>query len=316
MDFGDAKTQAVKYNVYSYPTYLFLDTAGKELQRFGGAMNASHFLENAQKYSDHQNSFLVLRERYKNGERDPDFMRKYLVTAKNAGDTGFAKMSETYFATLPDQEWVNRENFEILEKTLRSTHQAGFEKLLKHYKAFGEVAGKERVNAKINQVFDAAFNEVCFVNRQKQMSEVDEARYAAMVNNIKALDYDGKEDIMAMLNIKYHYTRQDKPAYLSAAKAYVAKYFWNDAWKLNSHAENFYRFADNKEDLLLALDWSKRALELYEEYYFHDTYAALCQKLNMKQEALIHAQKACSVAEEEGVKLKELEDRLEEIKKM
>lgn len=59
--------------------------------------------------------------------------------------------------------------------------------------------------------------------------------------------------------------------------------------------------------------WAKKAIELYPDWAFYDTYAAVLFKLGNKSEAQSMAKKAIEKAKETGADAKETEALLEKI---
>ncbi len=77
---------------------------------------------------------------------------------------------------------------------------------------------------------------------------------------------------------------------------------WLDSGKLNSLAWKAYKQENNKEKLSIALKWIKRSIDLEENYYNTDTYAALLYKIGRYEEALSVAKKAIDIAMKSGSK--------------
>jgi len=71
---------------------------------------------------------------------------------------------------------------------------------------------------------------------------------------------------------------------------------WDDYSSLNSMAWNVYEVESDKEKIINAIKWVKRSIELDENYYNTDTYAALLYKIGNYEKALLLAQKAIEIA--------------------
>lgn len=316
MEKGDGIKVAAKYKISFYPTFLFLDTAGKELHRVTGTSKTNEFIAHAQKSLDPKNRFSSLKEQYQKGDRNPAFLRKYIMAAQQAGDMNVNELSDWYFAFIPENELVTKENFEIIERTVYQTSQPGFEKMYTHREKFTALVGKEKMDAKMAHVMGRSFNEAYKWDSKKQAETVNEEKYAAMTAKVKSFDFAGRDKILSEQEMRYLLAKDDQEAYLAALRTHIPKYSWNDAEELNNRAWKFYERSDKKAELELALSWSKRSLELSDDCYKNDTYAALCQKLNRKKEAMTHAQKALDQAKKAGENLTDYEARIAEIKKM
>lgn len=73
---------AAIYDINVYPTYLILDSEGKELNRASSSMTGEQFVTMvSQMLGETNSSFAELQERYDSGERSVEFVREYLMDA-------------------------------------------------------------------------------------------------------------------------------------------------------------------------------------------------------------------------------------------
>ncbi len=79
---GQGISLARKYNVFSYPTYLFVNGSGTLIYRTEGYMPAQRFMQEMKNALEELNDSITLLEmdaRYMSGNRDSEFMYNYIV---------------------------------------------------------------------------------------------------------------------------------------------------------------------------------------------------------------------------------------------
>jgi len=80
-----------KFEVTSYPTYLFLNPSGELVYKTIGVFDAPSFLAKAQKALDSDEQYFFLLEEYNRGHQGVLFLRQLMNAAKRAGDEEMAE---------------------------------------------------------------------------------------------------------------------------------------------------------------------------------------------------------------------------------
>jgi Thioredoxin-related protein len=124
---GEGIELSKKYGVKGYPTMIFLDKEGKELNRLVGATpNADFFITLVQQVLGEKPPYSELRKRYDNGERDLDFVRQLIsdggVYANTLQDETERKalfqfnknLVNWYFTQKKPSELMNPEDFGLI----------------------------------------------------------------------------------------------------------------------------------------------------------------------------------------------------------
>jgi len=75
---------------------------------------------------------------------------------------------------------------------------------------------------------------------------------------------------------------------------------WNNSGQLNNLAWDVYENETNNEMLKKAIEWVQRSIELDENYYNTDTYAALLYKTGKYKQALILSKEAINIAKKKN----------------
>jgi thioredoxin-related protein len=79
MEKGEGIELAKKYNVRSYPTYLFFDSNGNLVHRSLGSMPAEDFIKLCKSALDPNQQYITLREKYLSGNKDTAFLRQFSI---------------------------------------------------------------------------------------------------------------------------------------------------------------------------------------------------------------------------------------------
>ncbi|MDE7073906.1 MAG: thioredoxin family protein [Odoribacter sp.] len=130
-DFINARFVSVKYDmekeaglafgqkypgeVKAYPTMLIIDTEGKLIHKFVGSQPAEELLNNIEEGLK-GNTIYVLEEKYRQGNRESEFIKKYLAALNNVSDKEkYEEVACAYAATFPMDSLLNAELWRLME---------------------------------------------------------------------------------------------------------------------------------------------------------------------------------------------------------
>ncbi|SMC45578.1 thioredoxin fold domain-containing protein [Chryseobacterium sp. YR221] len=126
MEKGEGREIAAKYGVRSYPTYLFLNGEGELVSQNSGYMEAGMFVTMAQDINSPGNKKGSLKERFANGEKDPEFLIN-VMKLNSSSDFDFAKKaSERYFENKKKTEELSKEEIGLLLYFVKSTEDPNY----------------------------------------------------------------------------------------------------------------------------------------------------------------------------------------------
>lgn len=126
MEKGEGREIAAKFGVRSYPTYLFLNGEGELVSRNTGYMEESMFVTMAQDVNSPGNAKGSLKERFANGEKNPEFLIN-IMKLNSSTDFDFAKKaSERYFENKKKNEELSKEEIGFLLYFLKSTEDRNY----------------------------------------------------------------------------------------------------------------------------------------------------------------------------------------------
>lgn len=126
MEKGEGRDIAAKYGVRSYPTYLFLNGDGELVSQNYGYMEESLFLSMAQDVNAPNNKKGSLKERFAQGEKDPEFLIN-VMKLTSTSDFEFAKKaSERYFENKKKTDEFSKEDIGYLLFFLKSLEDPNY----------------------------------------------------------------------------------------------------------------------------------------------------------------------------------------------
>ena len=178
MEKGEGRDIAKKFRVTSYPTFLMLKTDGSLLHRvIGGTGTGEEFLKKVQEGLD-ENSIGKLEVRYMNGNRDMDFLMKYIEALVQARDVEKAKgIAQEVLVSLDDDEKCSAPYWFIYEnRELSPVGSGNMVYLLKHVEKFRQGVGVEKVDAAVAGLFEMQLEAILRGrNRNATLADVEDA---------------------------------------------------------------------------------------------------------------------------------------------
>ncbi len=254
MEKGEGIEFAEKYNVHSYPTYLFFNSNGELVHRSGGAKESDKFIQDGRNAMNPDMTLYGLQAKYEAGNRSAEVLMNYAIALSNANQKGTKEVADAYFATQSESDLMSESNWNMINRFTTSIDSREFKYLEANSDAFSKAYGEEKVNKKIDNTYIGYY----FQNK-------DFKAYGEYVQKIEPAIHDN----------------------------------WNS---LNMHAWNMYEVTDDKELLEMAMGWAKRSMEIEENFYNTDTYAALQYKLGNYDEAMKYANLAIEHAKKNNEK--------------
>lgn len=281
MEQGEGLTLAEKYFIFAYPSLLFVDYDGTVVHRYAGYKDDKGMLTLGNEALDDSNNLEGLAEQYKNGERSPEFLMKYLQASFHAADGGHVEVLEAYLATQSD--WDTPDNKELIYNLLDRPNSKLFDHLVKNKAAYFEVYGENEVANKIQNIVYESLSK-----GTTKLEDADKLFARAFPKEAKKL--------AAQYKMAHYQQKEDGNNYAQAAIDYVKSFPEINSEELNDISWMFYDIVDNKKQLKQALKWAKKSVKTDNSYLNNDTLAALYHKYGKNKKALKVANKAIAIA--------------------
>ncbi len=289
MEKGEGRTIRTKYNVSAFPTFLFVNGAGELQYTTKGAKPIEKFIkmgEEALKRFDNSGQFA---DKYEEGDRDPELLRKYAAALAKAGKPDAAKVANEYIRTKPDFAAPDNLNF-LYDATIYADSRI-FSLFVKNKNAIAAQKGEAAVADKIQSA--------CENTIQKAIEYKEPALLAEAKEKMQANAPDKFETFNIESDMTFAEAMEDSKTFLKAADKYIKANGKNNALVLHKMA---VRVASNESaDAKMkaqALKWAAKAAENGGELKYIYSHAELLYMNGKNQQALTLAEQAKSMAEE------------------
>ncbi|WP_292009324.1 thioredoxin fold domain-containing protein [Chryseobacterium sp.] len=255
MEKGEGRDLARKYGVRSYPTYLFLNGDGELISQNYGYMEEGLFLAMAQDINSPNNKKGSLKERFANGEKDPEFLVN-IMKLSSTSDFEFAKKaSERYFENKKKNEELTRDELGYLFFFIKSVEDPNYKvfadrkaEIIKYvpedtYKQFDD-------QMKLSKIIEESVDD--------KNNRIDEKAFLA-----KAEPIVGKEEAQMRLNqtkLSYYEFHENYPAYETTALEYYKNPDSFDPNELLRAAWVFSNHVSNTASLKKAVEWAEKSV--------------------------------------------------------
>ncbi len=313
------------YKVQMHPTFMFLDSAGTILDKLVGVFTPNQFVQTGQNVLARRFTLNAFQQQYKKGNRDAAFLLSYCYKLNDAYELD-SDMINQYLKTQSMEDFGKEENIRfIYEFSLLHYHNTimynspAFNYMVSHKDKFNALFDPKQVDSRILWILstaaydattdDATFNKILGMLKDYDNGNAHEFR--EMDGRLTGMQTNKHIVLTAKL---YRYElKGDRTMYEEALKELTAR-MWNQQEELNNMAWGWYESKSNAADIAQAIEWSKRSIELNNNYANNDTYAALLYKAGRNKEALAQADKAIAIAKEKSQDYRSTTELLQKMK--
>ncbi len=289
MEKGEGIELAKKYNVRSYPTYLFFDSNGNLVHRGLGSMPAEDFIKLCKSALDPNQQYITLREKYLSGNKDTAFLRQFSMVAADAQDSLYKSAMMEYLDAV--NYTLSNENIFYIINLTSNLNDESFKIIQKNKIVFENVYGQKNLDE---------FIENLVWNEAKRVGKKGEDKVA--FRKVIAQYLPGKEDILsAEYDLSLLKRAGNWSAYLPKAEKFANEFAKDDWERLNDIANNFLENYSTKSALQKGLKISLRSVEVMPNFINLLTTAQIHEKLkdntNAKKYAALSLEKAKDIPE-------------------
>ena len=199
MEKGDGLNLKKQFNVFAYPTYMFLDKDGNPIHRSMGSMTMDMFMNLGRAAVDTSKCYFLLKKRYDAGERNPDLLYNYAIAKNQAGKLSmfnfnydYEPIAHEYFQTQSPEELLNRKNWASIQILVNSIYDPVFNFVMEHRNDYSKRYGKTAVDSTISNVayisYSTRTSEKDSTIRNKAKEIINNINYPYFVKKTKELD--------------------------------------------------------------------------------------------------------------------------------
>ncbi|MCX2451881.1 thioredoxin family protein [Pedobacter sp. PLR] len=320
MEKGEGIELRKKYNVQSFPTFLFVNDKGEVIHRTASRMAVAEFLEEGKIAGDPKRNLSFLTSKYESGQRDIPFVLDYFLVLQKTNRT----IGDPIGKDISERISLAELNSALGWKAIKALARTESDRLGAHFMAnqaayAGYATEVEREQLKDRLITNTMYG---YLYSKNEKAFMDRLSYFKTPDNLARR----KQGIM--LEADFYLYNNKNAEYIKITNAALKGDLKDDAEKLSFLA----RRADSKSSanakdaanakavanpkiLKQAYKMAKQSTLLEpEEYSIQSTFAKVCLSLKKKDEALVAAKKSRALADAETSKIQKLaQDLLDKI---
>lgn len=292
--YADAKKMAEQYNINVYPTYLFFNPEGKLVHRLVGSMEAEAFLSKAKNAMNEGSQYYPMLNKYKSGQKEPDFLKRLANTAGEAYDMENAQLiANDYLAT--QDNLLTDENVDFIFNFTNNSKGFGFKALLENESKINQLKKNSSATDRLVEIIKQ--EELAPYLKRKNAPIPDWKIISAAISKKYPKHAD---EVILGGKVAYYKGKKDWVGFQSAIQPYMNKYGEKATpAQLNDYAWTVFENCTESKIINDAIIWSKLSIKDKEDPAFIDTYANLLYKSGKNQDALKWEEKALSMVSDQ-----------------
>lgn len=185
---GEGRELAKRYQVHSYPTYIFVDPKTQKLiHRSGGNKPVADFIADTRGALDPKLSSVYLTEKYNSGQYDSKFLMDYIRYKKTSGDRDLLKEFDQLIGM--GNKLTDPEVWALYRDCINGYRNPYVKQISDNYRQFTELFGKKEVDTKLAEVTQYA--PASFI---KELCDFDGKDYNLKMEHMSRLFREQKYD--------------------------------------------------------------------------------------------------------------------------
>ncbi|MDR6968400.1 thioredoxin-related protein [Flavobacterium arsenatis] len=282
-----------KFDVKSYPTFVFLDKNETLLYNLSGEYKTDALIQEAKNALNPKMQLPYLEQQFLNDPSNVDKCLAYILTlGKGKERKQISIPAHKYLATQKEQDLVSDKNWKVIANAVTDIESREFQYVLKNQPAFEKLTSPLRVERKINSMVSESL---------KPFTEnLDTIQYFKNRKIAKTISLHKTDSLIFMFDVTLAERTQNWNLYKKTTAESVEKYYWNDSRMLKEIGQTYLKNIATIPDLNNALKWTERAITLEPSYDGYLLTAQLYHKAKDNKQAIVYAQKAKDFSESMG----------------
>lgn len=274
MEKGEGIGFGQKYQVTSYPTFLFIDEKAEVVNTAKGSRPADQFLALGKATLNRVDKSTDYEEKYEEGERSPEFLRAYSYSLLLSGKPTL-KIANEYLRT--QKALTSPENLDFIYDFANEADSRIFDLLIENKAELIKSKGEAEFKGRVRAACDAT------VRKAVEFQTIDLLKKA--METLSAIDPEGAKEFSILSELTYYFGVNDNAKVVELSDKYLKKFGKNDAQKYYERSAFIAAYLDDANGLKKAEEWAKKAYELKGDYPTGDNYAKILERNGKKAEA-------------------------------
>lgn len=308
MEKGEGIELRKKYNVQSFPTFLFINDKEEVIHRTASKMSTEEFLAEGQKAANPKKNLSYLSKKYEEGTRDLPFLLDYYLVLNKSDRNSAEKIAKLITNEISEQELNTEFGWKAIEALARTEN----DKLGKHFIANESAYTKWGSQSQLNQLKDRLVTSTMY----GYINTKDEAAFMNKLPYFKNSDQLDRRKQGVMLEADFYLSNGKTKNYVKVTNKALKNELKDDAEKLSFLARRTLGGKGGSDQTPASIQkqaylMAKRAVAIEpEEYSIQSTFAWVCLAMKKKPEALAAAKKSRTLADAETSKIQKLAQEL------
>ena len=231
-----------KHPITGVPTLLWIDPNTEELaHRAVGSVKWEDFLARSKQAADPGNNLAGLAKRYESGDRSPEFMDKYLMTLRRAGNVMHEKSDEiavAYLKDMPDEQFYSADMWNVIKSNISDPLSPEFKRVMDNREKFYEIVPSGETDKYFSTTLNMYMFSLTMLSPYDKMAGkgLDTEAIRKYLDYLLGLDYMTAPQIIAKIYLALYENENNPEAYFET---------FRDAMKYNMLADDKKAYVHN-----------------------------------------------------------------------
>lgn len=297
MEKGEGPELAKKYNVKSYPTYLFINSKGDLVHKSTSRMSVEEFITVGENAIDPSKAFGILTAKYEQNKMSNDEMLNYAISLQKMRINKADEVLDKLMLKVDDEWLLSFSGWKLIESFVFDENSKLFNVLNSNKEYFISITNKKTVY----KVYQRILQRKMYASTNEQ----NETLFFQQLDSLKKLT-DKARDI-AILHCNYYAKANDADKFIKTSNYYVDNFLTDDPETIAFIARSVYRksFEESPKILLQAAELITKAYEMNpNDYGTVSTFAQIQGIVGNKEEAIKAGELAVKMADTISSKVK------------
>ncbi|WP_298263143.1 DUF255 domain-containing protein [uncultured Lutibacter sp.] len=297
MEKGEGPELAKKYQVSSYPTYLFINSKGDLVHKSTSRMSVEEFITVGENAIDPSKAFGILTAKYEQNKMSNDEMLNYAISLQKMRINTADEVLDKLMLKVDDEWLLSLSGWKLIESFVFDENSKLFNVLNSNKEYFISITNKKTVY----KVYQRILQRKMYASTNEQ----NETLFFQQLDSLKKLT-DKARDI-AILHCNYYAKANDADKFIKISNYYVDNFLTDDPETIAFIARSVYRksFEESPKILLQAAELITKAYEMNpNDYGTVSTFAQIQGIVGNKEEAIKAGELAVKMADTISSKVK------------
>lgn len=299
-----------KYQVYAYPTLMFIDKNGEMVHSMAGSTSGEGLIEFAKAAANPERNLLALTKEWDAGNRSDEFIAKYFSKLKDAyrGEKASADFAK-YFDGLNAKGKAKKSTFEAMKTVGIPPFSPAFEYLEANRKSYAQTVGLEEVDKYIAKSY--------LWHLKSLVGNAPNLEFKAAMVKFKAKNYPYYDEYAMFYSVFETFNSTgtvDINEYMKRGTAFLDKYGKNNDQYTLAMTMLLGNCTGRKNESIAGIKWMEDLLARNRKPEYLNSYCYILWRNYNLEKALLVADEIRENVVKSGKPTKSVDDQIEMIK--